>query len=136
MVIKRNKERSEPEIPSASLPDIVFQLLIFFLVTTTIDVDKGLDLILPPPGDVEIELAKKNIANILINDAGQILIDEEVVPVEEVDNIIRNKLLENDKLVVSVKTARKTKYDIYIRVIDQLKRAGATRISLAEPEEA
>jgi biopolymer transport protein ExbD len=136
MVIKRNKERGEPEIPSASLPDIVFQLLIFFLVTTTIDVDKGLDLILPPPGDVEIELAKKNIANILINDAGQILIDEEVVPVEEVDNIIRNKLLENDKLVVSVKTARKTKYDIYIRVIDQLKRAGATRISIAEPEEA
>jgi len=136
MVIKRNRERSEPEIPSASLPDIVFQLLIFFLVTTTIDVDKGLDLVLPPPGDVEIEIQSKNIANILINDAGQILIDEELVPVEEVDNIIRNKLLENDKLIVSVKTARKTKYDIYIRVIDQLKRAGATRISIAEPEEA
>jgi len=136
MAIKKSRERGEPEIPSASLPDIVFQLLIFFLVTTTIDVDKGLDLVLPPPGDVQIELAKKNITNILINDAGQILIDEEIVPVEEVDNIVRNKLLENDKLVVSVKTARKTKYDIYIRVIDQLKRAGATRISLAEPEEA
>jgi biopolymer transport protein ExbD len=136
MAIKRNRERGEPEIPSASLPDIVFQLLIFFLVTTTIDVDKGLDLVLPPPGDVQIELAKKNIANILINDAGQILLDEEITPVEEVDNIIREKLLENDKLVVSVKTARKTKYDIYIKVIDQLKRAGATRISIAEPEEA
>ena len=136
MAFNRNRERSEPDIPSASLPDIVFQLLIFFLVTTTIDVDKGLDLVLPPPGDVEIELASKNIANILINDAGQILIDEEVIPVEEVDNIVRDKLLENDKLVVSVKTARKTKYDIYIRVLDQLKRAGATRISIAEPEEA
>jgi biopolymer transport protein ExbD len=135
MAFKKNRERSEPDIPSASLPDIVFQLLIFFLVTTTIDVDKGLDLVLPPPGDVEIELASKNIANILINDAGQILIDEEVVQVEEVDNIVRDKLLENDKLVVSVKTARKTKYDIYIRVLDQLKRAGATRISIAEPEE-
>ncbi|UCF62991.1 MAG: biopolymer transporter ExbD [bacterium] len=136
MAIKRNRERGEPEIPSASLPDIVFQLLIFFLVTTTIDVDKGLDLVLPPPGDVQIELAKKNITNILINDAGQILIDEEIIPVEEVDNIVRDKLLENDKLVVSVKTARKTKYEIYIKVIDQLKRAGATRISIAEPEEA
>ena len=136
MALKRNRNRGEPEIPSASLPDIVFQLLIFFLVTTTIDVDKGLDLVLPPPGDVEIELAAKNIANILINEAGQILIDEEVVPVEEVDNIVRDKLLVNDKLVVSVKTARKTKYDIYIKVIDQLKRAGATRISIAEPEEA
>ncbi len=131
----RKRARSEPEIPSASLPDIVFQLLIFFLVTTTIDVDKGLDLVLPPPGDVRIEIQKRNIANILINDASQILIDEEIVPVEEVDNIIRDKLLANDKLIVSVKTARLTKYDIYIKVIDQLKKAGATRISIAEPEE-
>jgi biopolymer transport protein ExbD len=136
MAIKRNRERSEPEIPSASLPDIVFQLLIFFLVTTTIDVDKGLDLVLPPPGDIQIKIPEKNITNILINDVGQILIDKEIVPVEEVDNIVRDKLLANDKLVVSVKTARKTKYEIYIKVIDQLKKAGATRISIAEPEES
>lgn len=135
MAIVKRKERSEPEIPSASLPDIVFQLLIFFLVTTTIDVDKGLDLVLPPIGE-NIEISKKNITNLLINDANQILIDGDVVPVAEVDNNIRNKLLENDKLIISVKTARKTKYDIYIKVIDQLKKAGATRISLAEPEES
>ncbi len=135
MAIIKKKERSEPEIPSASLPDIVFQLLIFFLVTTTIDVDKGLDLVLPPIGEVK-EISKKNITNLLINDAGQILIDEEIVPVEEVDNVIREKIMENDKLIVSVKTARKTKYEIYIKVIDQLKKAGATRISIAEPEEA
>ncbi|MFZ0390441.1 MAG: biopolymer transporter ExbD, partial [Calditrichia bacterium] len=91
MAIRRRKDRGDIEIPSASLPDIVFQLLIFFLVTTTIDVDKGLDLVLPPPDDTQIEISKKNITNLLINDAGQILIDEEVVPVEEVDNIVRDK---------------------------------------------
>jgi biopolymer transport protein ExbD len=135
MAIRKRRERGDIEIPSASLPDIVFQLLIFFLVTTTIDVDKGLDLVLPPIGE-NIEISQRNITNLLINDIGQILVDEELVPVEEVDNIIRDKLLENDKLIVSVKTARKTKYDIYVRVIDQLKRAGATRISIAEPEES
>ncbi len=133
-MVLRKKER-DVEIPSASLADIAFLLLIFFLVATTIDVDKGLDLVLPPIGS-EIEIAKKNITNLLINDAGEILLDNEVVPVEEVDDIIRDKLAENDKLIVSVKTARKTKYDIYIRVLDQLKKAGATRISIAEPEEA
>ena len=136
MAIKRRRDRGEIEIPSASLPDIVFQLLIFFLVTTTIDVDKGLDLVLPPPGDVEIEISQKNITNLLINDVGQILVDGQIIPVEEVDNIVRDKLLENERLVISLKTARKTKYDIYIRVLDQLKRAGATRISIAEPEES
>lgn len=136
MAIKRNRERMEPDIPSASLPDIVFQLLIFFLVTTTIDVDKGLDLILPPPGQDVIEIREKNIANVLINDAGQILIDQEIISAEEVDNIVRDKLLDNPKLIISLKTSRKTKYEIYIKVLDQLKRAGATRISIAEPEEA
>ncbi len=136
MAIKRNRERMEPDIPSASLPDIVFQLLIFFLVTTTIDVDKGLDLILPPPGQDVIEIREKNIANVLINDAGQILIDQEIVTAEEVDNIVRDKLLDNPNLIISLKTSRKTKYEIYIKVLDQLKRAGATRISIAEPEEA
>ena len=136
MAIKRNRERMEPDIPSASLPDIVFQLLIFFLVTTTIDVDKGLDLILPPPGQDVIEIREKNIANVLINDAGQILIDQEIVSAEEVDNIVRDKLLDNPNLIISLKTSRKTKYEIYIKVLDQLKRAGATRISIAEPEEA
>ena len=136
MALRRRRERGDIEIPSASLPDIVFQLLIFFLVTTTIDVDKGLDLVLPPPGDVQIEIASKNISNLLINDAGQILIDNQIVPVEEVDNIMRNKLLDNPLLIVSVKTSRKTKYNIYIKVIDQLKKAGATRISIAEPEKS
>jgi biopolymer transport protein ExbD len=135
MPIIKKKERPEPDIPSASLPDIVFQLLIFFLVTTTIDIDKGLDLVLPPIGE-NLEISRRNITNLLINDASQILIDEELVTVEDVDNIILEKIIENEKLIVSVKTARKTKYDIYVQVIDQLKKAGATRISLAEPEES
>ncbi len=133
MVVK--KRSSDVEIPSASLADIAFLLLIFFLVATTIDVDKGLDLVLPPMGS-EMEIAKKNITNLLINNEGQILLDNEVVNVEEVDDIIREKLLVNDKLIVSVKTDRKTKYEIYVKVLDQLKKAGATRISIAEPEEA
>lgn len=133
MAFIKKKERGEQEIPTASLPDIVFQLLIFFLVTTTIDVDKGLDLVLPPIGEQQ-EISKKNITNLLINDVGQILIDEEIVSMEEVDNVIRDKLMRNEKLIVSVKTARKTKYNTYIHVLDQLKRAGATRISIAEPE--
>ncbi len=131
----RRRKKEDVEIPSASMADIAFQLLIFFLVATTIDVDKGINMVLPPIGS-EVEIRKKNITNLLINDAGDILLDGKVVPLEEVDDIIREKLAENDKLIVSVKTTRKTKYDIYIKVLDQLKRAGATRISIAEPEKA
>ena len=133
MLFKKRK-KYEPEIPSASLPDIVCQLLIFFLLTTTLDVDKGLDLVLPPIGE-QLEVSPKNISNILINDLGQILIDERIVTIKELENVVHNKLLANDKLIVSVKTSRFTKYKIYIQVLDQIKKAGVTRISIAEPED-
>ena len=65
-------------------------LLIFFLVTTTIDTDKGLGIVLPPAGDVEIEIRKENILNCLINSKGKVLLDEEPTPVEQINKIARS----------------------------------------------
>lgn len=135
MAMLNKREKEDVEIPSASLADIAFLLLIFFLVCTTIDVDKGLKLVLPPPDVTQEKIHQKNILNILINDAGEVLLDNEVVNVRDIERIVRDKISENDKLIISLKTARLTKYKVYIQVLDQLKRADATRISIAEPEE-
>lgn len=135
MAMLNKREKEDVEIPSASLADIAFLLLIFFLVCTTIDVDKGLKLVLPPPDVTQEKIHQKNILNILINDAGEVLLDNEVVNVRDIERIVRDKITENDKLIISLKTARLTKYKVYIQVLDQLKRADATRISIAEPEE-
>ena len=119
------------EIPTSSMADIDFLLLIFFLVTTTIDTDKGLGIILPPPGDMEIEIRKENILNCLINSQGKVLLDEEPTSVEKIHRIGGEKLRSNDKLIISVKAHPKTAYSDYVRVIDQLKMADAKRISIA-----
>ena len=133
MLLGKKKDKSV-EIPSASLSDIVFLLLIFFLVTTSIDTEKGLDLILPDIGG-ETKVPKKNITNLLINATGQVLLDNEVVEVSDISRIIKDKIFKNELLIVSVKTDKETKYETYIKVLDQLKKAEAKRISLAEPEE-
>ncbi len=132
MMVERKKNR-KVEIPQASLADIAFLLLIFFLCTTTIDVDKGIGLVLPPKGETK-EVPKKNIANLLINADGRVMIDNEEANIQDVRMIIQRKLAENPKLIVSVKTDANTDYQSYIRVLDQLKLANATKISLAEPE--
>ena len=119
------------EIPTASMADIAFLLLIFFLVTTTIDMDKGLGLVLPAEGQ-EIEIRKENILNCLINSQGQVLLGGEPTKVKDISKVVRRKLAENDKLIISVKAHEKTRYEDYIAVIDQLKMANATRISIAE----
>ena len=118
-------------IPTSSMADIAFLLLIFFLVTTTIDTDKGLGIILPPPGDIEIEIRKENILNCLINSQGKVLLDEEPISVEQIHRVVGQKLRKNDKLIISVKAHPKTPYNDYVRVIDQLKMADAKRISIA-----
>ena len=119
------------EIPTSSMADIAFLLLIFFLVTTTIDTDKGLGIVLPPPGDMEIEIRKENILNCLINSQGKVLLDEEPTSIEQLNRIVGERLRSNDKLIISVKAHPKTAYRDYVRVIDQIKMADAKRISIA-----
>ena len=118
-------------IPTSSMADIAFLLLIFFLVTTTIDMDKGLGMVLPAEGE-EMEISKKNILNCLINSTGNVLLGGEGLEIRDLSKVIRQKLVENDKLIISVKAHKSTSYKDYIAVIDQLKRANATRISIAE----
>ncbi|HDP98919.1 MAG TPA: biopolymer transporter ExbD [bacterium] len=132
MMVEKKKKRTS-EIPTSSLADIAFLMLIFFLVTTTIDVDKGIGLVLPPKGETK-EVAKKNIMNLLVNAKGEVMIDEQIVDMPMIRNIVQGKLKENPNLIVSVKTDAATKYRHYIQVLDQLKQANATRISIAEPE--
>jgi biopolymer transport protein ExbD len=134
MLLGKRKKVST-EIPMASLPDIVFLLLIFFLVTTTIDAEKGLDLVLPPAQTEELRMDKKNIANLLINAVGDVALDGEIIAIRDITRVIKERLQDRPLLVVSVKTDKQTQYDVYLDVIDKLKKAEATRISLAEPEE-
>ena len=119
------------EIPTSSMADIAFLLLIFFLVTTTIDMDKGLGMVLPAEGE-ELEINKKNILNCLINSTGNVLLGGEGVEIKNLSKTIRQKIAENDKLVISVKAHKASSYKDYVRVIDQLKQANASRISIAE----
>lgn len=128
------KKRVTPgEIPTASMADIAFLLLIFFLVTTTIDMDKGLGQVLPPKGE-QMEVPKKNLSNLLINARGEVLIDNEPVQIRDLRRRVQEKLAANDLLIFSVKTHPRTKYQSYIDVLDALKQAKATRISIAEPD--
>jgi biopolymer transport protein ExbD len=132
MVVEKKKEKKS-EIPTASMADIAFLLLTFFLVTTTIDIDKGIGLVLPPKGEAK-EVSKKNITNLLINEAGSVMIDEQITDIRNIKNIIRDKIANNPNIIVSVKTDERTKYQYYIQVLDQLKQANAKKISIAEPE--
>ena len=132
MALRERKARVGA-IPEGGMADIAFLLLVFFLVTPTIDMDKGLRIILPAEGQ-ELEINKKNILNCLISSSGSVLLGGEPVELKDIHRKVKDELRKNDKLIVSVKAHEKAQYDVYVEVLDQLKMANATRISIAETE--
>ena len=120
------------EINSSSMADIAFLLLVFFLVTTTISMDKGISLVLPSEGN-ELEVNRKNIVNILMNESGKVLLDDKPTKVNDIRGKVERKLSSNPNLIFSVQTHPRTKYQDYLKVLDQLKEARATKISIANP---
>ena len=132
-----------PEVNAGSMADIAFLLLIFFLVTTTIETDAGLDRMLPPiepPKDIEVVIKQKNIFQVNINKNGQLLADEELIDLKQ----LRSKamaFLDNGgdgtctyckgrknsessdnptKAIISLKNDRETKYGTDITVQNEL----------------
>ena len=137
-MIKKRESRVSPEIPTASMADIAFLLIVFFLVTTTMNQDKGLSLHLPPVGETK-EVQSKNILNVWINARDQLAFFENdqltPIPTGQLQSQIKARMAENDKLIISVKTERGATYRTCVDVLDDLKMAGATKISIANPEE-
>ena len=132
MALRERKARVGA-IPEGGMADIAFLLLVFFLVTTTIDMDNGLGIILPAEGQ-ELEINKKNILNCLISASGNVLLGGEPVEMKDLSRRVKEEIRANDKLIISVKAHEKSEYDVYVEVLDQLKLANATRISIAETE--
>lgn len=129
----KKKRREDPEINGSSMADIAFLLLIFFLVTTTIDVDTGIGLVLPPMPEENVEpppIKDRNLLKILVNAQGMILIEEEPAAITEVKQKVKDfiKNPENDdqlsvspnKAIVSIKTDEQTPYNIYINMLDEV----------------
>ena len=120
------------EVNSSSMSDIAFLLLVFFLVTTTISLDKGISLILPAEGN-EMEVNKNNIVNVRINDQGNVLFGDQPTAIKDIKRRATDKINGNQNIIFSVLTTKRTKYKFYIQVLDQLKQAGASKISIANP---
>jgi len=116
MVKIKKRKLGGAEIPTSSMADISFLLLLFFLVSTVIDVDTGIGLTLPeyiPEEQQEVApLSKDRLAAILINENGDVLLNKEIIAIPQIkENLterIRSKIDQpnNKKLVVSVKTDR------------------------------
>ena len=135
----RRKRKNLGGIPTASMSDIAFLLLVFFLSTTNFDIKKGLGLVLPPTSELpdvqKVKLKDENITKVLINREGKILLQtvdsEETVQMNQLEAKIKTIVSGNPDMVISLKTDRKAKYQYMVMALDRLQSAGAEKISLS-----
>ncbi|MEK9750398.1 MAG: biopolymer transporter ExbD [Flavobacteriaceae bacterium] len=141
------RRKGAPEVNAGSMADIAFLLLIFFLVTTTIETDAGLDRMLPPiePPDTDVIIKQKNIFTVNINKNGQLLVEEKLMDIQDLRaeaiafldnggspsgtpeycNYCKGKRDAGSsdnpqKAIISLKNDRETPYSTYITVQNEL----------------
>ena len=124
------KVRVDTEIPNSSMSDVAFLLLIFFLVTTIFNVEKGLDLVLPNANTTPKRINKKNLLEIKVAASGRVTLDGQDVRVSEIEDLVRRRILENDKTICVIETNPRAYYGIMVDILDELKLAQATKITL------
>ena len=137
--------RSSPEVNAGSMADIAFLLLIFFLVTTTIETDSGISRKLPPMEEIEedVIIKQKNIFTVLLNGKDQLLVEDEKMDITKLKQAAI-EFLDNgggsgedactycngkgdtkssdnpDKAIISLKSESETSYAMYISVQNEL----------------
>jgi biopolymer transport protein ExbD len=135
VAILNKKSKVSDEIPSSSMADIAFLLLVFFLVTTTFPKDQGLRVVLPEE-QAEVEVSQRNVLHIEITPDGVVRLkrgDSESVQTiqpRQLEQIWRDEVSRNANLIAAVKTHPDAAHRYMIAVLDALQLAGADRIAL------
>ncbi|MBS3742152.1 MAG: biopolymer transporter ExbD [Candidatus Cloacimonetes bacterium] len=131
---KEKKVRKKAKIPTASMADVAFILLFFFLVTTKFDTKKGLGLVLPPyaeSGGKKVKLKEENVTKIKVNARGEVAVDDKLTPIGQLESMVRSRIQKNPKMVFVLEADRRCQYNMMVRALDKLLLAGAQTVSLS-----
>jgi len=133
MSLINRRKQIEEGVPTSSMADIAFLLLVFFLVTTVFPKDRGLALVLPQ-GEVHVTAA--NVLHLLVDASGTVGVrrgaspQTQFVRTQDVGAIWTSAVAENPDLIAALKTDLDAEYGRMVDVLDQLQSVGAERVSL------
>lgn len=130
MKFKKKLATTQQNIPTASLPDIIFMLLIFFMVTTVLrEVDIKVQYTLPSAVMVEKIDNKRLLSYVWIGSDERIQIDDSILPVAAISDIAYQKRLNNPNVIMSLRIDKGSRMGIVSDVQQELRRADALRIN-------
>ena len=124
--MKLNKTvKISSDIPTASMPDIIFMLIIFFMVTTVLREYSGLDVELPKAKRIQKLKSKRHTAHIWVSKQGQISIEDKLVRSSNVRHIMYTKRAADPQLTVSIKADKAARMGLISDIHTELRKADA-----------
>ena len=130
MKIERKTQESN-EISTSSLPDIIFMLLIFFMVTTVMREFDGLDVLMPRAKMIEKLESKRHTSYIWATKDKLISVDDRLTAVDGLSAIIASKVSRDPKVTISLKSDQKAKMGLIMDIHTHLRKANALKLSYA-----
>ena len=124
---RKNKNKSE--ISTSSLPDIIFMLLIFFMVTTVMREFEGLDVVLPRAKTIEKLESKRHTSYIWSTKDGLVSVDDKLVNMNDLGEAMYLKITKDPKLTVSLKADENSIMETLTDIHTQLKKAQALKLN-------
>ncbi|CAN5891316.1 biopolymer transporter ExbD [soil metagenome] len=126
----QKKHKASGEIPSSSLADIAFLLLIFFMVTTTFRSEDPREVTVPEAAAQEkIPEKRKDIQHIYIESNGSVYINDQRTPLNQVSDVIGPLRAEQPRLVAAIRGDTDVPYEIVNNLMEELRDAGAVRVN-------
>jgi biopolymer transport protein ExbD len=126
----RRKKGTVDDISTASMADIAFLLLIFFLVSTIFSQELGLPMQLPGQASETARVSQKNILNIEIQANNLVTINGVPFGIPSIEGEVRRRILENENLICQLKVHPDSFYETMVNVLDELQLAEAKKISI------
>ena len=123
------KTKLETDIPTASMPDIIFMLLIFFMVTTVLREYSGLPINLPKAKRIEKLKSKRHTTHIWVSKEGLISIEDKLFSVKDVRHVMYDKRSSDPQLVVSLKSDEEARMGLISGIHEELRKADALKLN-------
>ena len=128
MKLKR-KTKLKSEIPTASMPDIIFMLLIFFMVTTVLREYSGLPVNIPKAEKIEKLKGKRHTSHIWVSKEGLISINDRLFAVGDVAKIMYEIRVSDPQVIVSLKADEEAKMELISSIHEELREADALKLN-------
>ncbi len=127
----QKKQGAKSEISTASLPDIIFLLLFFFMVTTVIKRTQGIPIVVPAAYQTKKIESKRHLSYVWADENSNISIDDKLTRMADISKIMRIKLDDDNRMIVSMKIDKRAKMSLVTDIQEQLRDAYAVRVSYA-----